>query len=438
MSEKAEKDGDFEKEDGDLHHRTTKDIVTPDLRYRTTSRGTASKVTPPSQMRGEASQMRVDMSDTKWQNLQNLKQLLDAGYLTKTEFAERKAQLIDQMTGTTLGRSTGVGTMGTIPTGRSVSIVSRNNRMDGPAMALPTIIPKPPPDFAIVTPEKAIKFEYDLTSKTWQETEVIVKIDPVPFSRGALRLVYHLQDMNLEEQTKKKKTEGKESQTISYVAKISMDPRDNKNREIYFRDVEMQTVAKYYASKFNEYHPPKKVDFVAAWLLRLESREGTPMCGVERYIDGTYRKHNNNFGYVSEEERNTPQAFSHFTYECSSHKLLVCDIQGVSDMYTDPQVHSADGKGFGKGNMGQAGIDEFLRTHRCNAICRYLKLPPFNPMADLGTLPVQRIMSYERVEIVHLGDFPAEFPNPTANPRAPLVARKTDGSQSLFGCCIIL
>lgn len=55
---------------------------------------------------------------------------------------------------------------------------------------------------------------------------------------------------------------------------------------------------------------------------------------MERFIDGPYRKHNNNFGYVSEEERNTPQAFSHFTYESSGHQLLCVDIQGVSDMYT--------------------------------------------------------------------------------------------------------
>jgi elongation factor 2 kinase len=54
---------------------------------------------------------------------------------------------------------------------------------------------------------------------------------------------------------------------------------------------------------------------------------------------GDYRKHNNNFGYVSDDERNTPQAFSHFTFEISKRNLLVVDIQGVGDFYTDPQVH---------------------------------------------------------------------------------------------------
>jgi hypothetical protein len=82
------------------------------------------------------------------------------------------------------------------------------------------------------------------------------------------------------------------------------------DRDIYFKDVEMQSVAKYYAKQFNEYNPPKGVDFVAAWILRLDDREGAPLCGVERFIDGPYRKHNNNFGYVSEDERHTPQVIN--------------------------------------------------------------------------------------------------------------------------------
>lgn len=39
------------------------------------------------------------------------------------------------------------------------------------------------------------------------------------------------------------------------------------------------------------------------------------------------------------------QAFSHFTFERSGHQLIVVDVQGVGDLYTDPQIHTADGKG---------------------------------------------------------------------------------------------
>ena len=31
--------------------------------------------------------------------------------------------------------------------------------------------------------------------------------------------------------------------------------------------------------------------------------------------------------------RNTPQAYTHFTYESSGRKLVVCDIQGVSSPF---------------------------------------------------------------------------------------------------------
>jgi hypothetical protein len=47
-----------------------------------------------------------------------------------------------------------------------------------------------------------------------------------------------------------------------------------------------------------------------------------------RYVRGDYVKYSNNDGW-SEDRRNTPHAFSHFTYEASGRSLVVCDIQGA-------------------------------------------------------------------------------------------------------------
>ena len=64
---------------------------------------------------------------------------------------------------------------------------------------------------------------------------------------------------------------------------------------------------------------------------------------------GDYKKHNNNAGFVanvnmSNDERDavrsTPQAFSHFTAALTRGEMIVVDVQGVDDLYTDPQVHS--------------------------------------------------------------------------------------------------
>lgn len=61
-----------------------------------------------------------------------------------------------------------------------------------------------------------------------------------------------------------------------------------------------------------------------------------------------------------------------------------------SDQYTDPQIHTYDGAGFGQGNLGKKGFEKFLDSHKCNAICQYLGLQPINPKSeknDFGTFP---------------------------------------------------
>ena len=74
-----------------------------------------------------------------------------------------------------------------------------------------------------------------------------------------------------------------------------------------------------------------------------------------------------------ETAKEVPQAFSHFTWEYSNQMILVCDIQGVDHYFTDPQIHSHDGKSFGMGNIGMEGINKFLETHKCNSICKKVR-----------------------------------------------------------------
>jgi hypothetical protein len=124
-----------------------------------------------------------------------------------------------------------------------------------------------------------------------------------------------------------------------------------------------------YADFYNAKNPPKKVDFLDAYVLTLKDRPHKPICAVEKFIEGEYKKYNNNWDW-SDELRNTPQvfthtalslslslalsrprrfrwtcrsrtkpsataltkparpqSFSHFTFEESGRKILVCDIQ---------------------------------------------------------------------------------------------------------------
>jgi len=246
----------------------------------------------------------------------------------------------------------------------------------------------PPPDWSspLYPVEKATKIIYDFECRDWKRQDTKVKIEMKPFDEGGLRLVFHLKDLSNPE--------------TAYVAKMSRDHRDSNN--IYYEDVRMQAVAAHFAERFNRYDPPKKIKFLSAFIMELKDRVGSPVCGVERFIKGHYRKYNNNSGWISEDERNTPLAFCHFTWEASNRGLLICDIQGVGDVYTDPQIHSREGAGFGKGNLGQKGMDKFLQTHKCNPICNFLGLANINrvPIEKIGTVPYKTHMNQQ--QITHL------------------------------------
>mmetsp|Transcript_51192 Transcript_51192/g.128439 ORF Transcript_51192/g.128439 Transcript_51192/m.128439 type:complete len:730 (+) Transcript_51192:80-2269(+) len=331
------------------------------------------------------------------------------------------------------------------------------------------------PDFSTIAPERALRFDFCPLRAEWTTKPILVKIAPRPFAKGGMRFAYHMEvgqagtmspakpsspsrspisarastPPDAEEyvpvheslttpensiENKLRTPQGREGprtpppgsppEALKYVAKVSirsqkksrtccavMSHKEFEQRDLYFQDVELQMYAKQWAKLFNSYDPPKKVDFIKAFVIEMIDRPNRPLFCVERYISGSYRKHNNNWGYVSKDERNTPQAFSHFTYHLSNHKLLICDIQGVGDLYTDPLMHSTTQDAFGRGNMSREGMERFLSSHECNAICKALCLPPVNPKPqDDGTVPNPRYRAKGSPAIKDpVGYFPAMF-----------------------------
>lgn len=70
-------------------------------------------------------------------------------------------------------------------------------------------------------------------------------------------------------------------------------------------------------------------------------------------------KHNTNSGFVDlEEHRKTPQVFSAHSFYASNGTRIVADVQGVADLYTDPQVLSMDYR-FGDGDLGPRGESNY-------------------------------------------------------------------------------
>ena len=68
-----------------------------------------------------------------------------------------------------------------------------------------------------------------------------------------------------------------------------------------------------YADFYNAKNPPKKVDFLDAYVLTLKDRPHKPICAVEKFIEGEYKKYSYNNWNWNDEVRNTPQVFTHIS-----------------------------------------------------------------------------------------------------------------------------
>lgn len=316
---------------------------------------------------------------------------------------------------------------------------------------------KEQPDWSKVEVQNALKYVYNPSHEKWETSTQKIQISPHPFAYGSQRMCFYLRDVATDPENECK-----------YVAKL-ISPIIEE-REAYFKDVAMQTHAQEFADLFNQCGVVKKVAFLDCWVIEfidqpvLEHYEppGPQLLAVEPLLEGEYRKYNNNMDWIeSTLARNTPQAFSHFSYEASGEEILICDVQGVNDIYTDPQFHTRlglDDMRFGSGNLGKIGIDGFFNKHECNSICQYLKLKRRNTrqlnILD-GTKTNTRFMQKDSVAYsgsVHGGSHMKSLPRPggkvtydaTMSSLPPLLPgfkerknRESPGKR-LLCCCVVL
>jgi len=207
------------------------------------------------------------------------------------------------------------------------------------------------------------RFTYDVDTDKWDESPVVLRLAEEPFAEGGMRLAYRSREVL---------GDGDEVECVAKTFK----PGTESIAQLTFDEVMTQMVAERHAQDFNKACAasglPHRLAFLPTSVVQLDERHDP--ISVEPFLAGQYVNHNDNDGH-NETDNELAAAFSYFTY-CNSGKLLViCDIQGVGDFYTDPQAHTFDGEGFGAGNLGADGISRFLSNHRHSLLCEQLGLP---------------------------------------------------------------
>ncbi|KAK3398806.1 hypothetical protein B0T20DRAFT_218297 [Sordaria brevicollis] len=193
-----------------------------------------------------------------------------------------------------------------------------------------------------------------------------------------------------------------EASTNRYVVKTFKDSQESRLAYLA-EDMRCQALCKAFALEFNALLDDCRehsIDFVVTACFKGAGAGSCSKDGfmpIEPYLDGNFVKYNNNAGYVNEDLGTNPshlaaQAFSHFTYERSRGRFLVCDLQGVGEMMTDPAIHTSDPERFklSSTNLGLEGFQFFFAFHECNMLCQKLGLKSdgeglFNEIDGVGS-----------------------------------------------------
>eukprot|EP00977_Amphora_coffeiformis_P025622 scaffold20863_cov181-Amphora_coffeaeformis.AAC.5 len=261
--------------------------------------------------------------------------------------------------------------------------------------------------------ERIVRHLYHPIACTWSTDETIVKIEKTPFTHGAMRHCYRM----------KKRTQHPSTATNHHFHKIGWAYASNYVAKAYINDdgqvdcsdeakqavqndIKLQYEAQHWSDLFNQQDPPTKILFLRAYVIKFPDRPNQPWLAVERFISGkdwygkAFVKHNTNAGFVDTELRRvTPQVFSAFSFYKSQGKRLVADIQGVGDMYTDPQVLSDDYR-FGDGDLGPRGMALFFLTYRSCGMSDAMGIPIF----PLSRNEIKAQAKYEEEEVTMSDD----------------------------------
>jgi len=237
--------------------------------------------------------------------------------------------------------------------------------------------------------ERVRRHRFDAGAREWLVDETLVKVERSAFDRGAMRRCFRIKKLSQQPNRKRRFHPLRWRYANNYIGKQYLDAStmaEDGGEKVTRLDVRLQQTAASFAQAFNRaLCPPKKVSIIECFAVEFFERSPPEWMLVERFISGRdeygrgFMKHNSNIGYVDEDEqRLTPQVFSAATFWLSRGVTMCTDVQGVGDLYTDPQLHTK-AQSFGTGDLGRRGMAFFFQSYdaRKNPLFKLLNIPAF-------------------------------------------------------------
>lgn len=155
----------------------------------------------------------------------------------------------------------------------------------------------------------------------------------------------------------------------------------NFEQEYFAQDFQVADTAIDYAEGWNNFcEHDEKILITKGHIIH--SNSGIPY--LAEPLIRNFRKFTNNSGWIDDSGSWTTElmeAFSHYTYDASGGRRLVCDLQGryrdnrrfrngkSRFELTDVAICSR-ARSFGLTDLGEKGIESFFANHKCNQFCQ--------------------------------------------------------------------
>ena len=201
------------------------------------------------------------------------------------------------------------------------------------------------------------------------------------FAIGGFRNVFKADTTNVRECWVIKRFEMKEWEMLEPIYNMDLQTHTRKQ-------VQMHITVKIIAEKLVTKAKNSKVftrhfSYSTSYFATLDNEPIT----VERFVDGEFTTYVNNDGnpclkmLVKSSLFEQAETFVHFSYESSSEKLLLVDLQGEDYNSYNPDIATTETlieapsaeEFFCTGNLRETAINDFYTARKCNVICLELK-----------------------------------------------------------------